>query len=230
MASKLISGSCQETLKTIDSVSEDKGSRSISQIDENFLNKMEPIFRNTQMRGPNFNCTDVGNAERFVHLHKSDTRYIVEFKKWIRWNGYRWCFDEDGAVMRCAKKTAETIYREAANQENEEVRKILGAWAVKSESEYRLKAMINLASSEPGIPISQCKLDADPMLLGVNNGTINLLAGTLRQSNREDFIMKRAFVDFNPDAVCPTWITFLKCIFQDNNDIFTARLGGQGRN
>jgi hypothetical protein len=66
--------------------------------------------------------------------------------------------------------------------------------------------MIALARSEPGITISSKVLDANPMLLGVQNGTLDLRTGELRAPQREDYLKKVAPVAFDPDAKYPLWL------------------------
>ena len=76
--------------------------------------------------------------------------------------------------------------------------------------------MLGLAEKEVGIPVTPEELDADPWLLNVTNGTIDLRTGELREHRPEDLITKLVPVDYDPDAACPTWLQFL-------HDIMGAR-------
>ena len=58
--------------------------------------------------------------------------------------------------------------------------------ALKSQAATRLTAMIQLASSEIEVVLQPSMLDADPNLLGVQNGVINLNTGEFRAASRED--------------------------------------------
>ena len=121
--------------------------------------------------------TDVGNAMRLVSLHGSDLRYVPEFKKWLVWDGGRWLIDEVGEIMRRAKDTAAAIYVEAKNasQAGEQpMADKLASHAGRSQAVLKLKAMIELAQSEPDIPARTTELDNNNYLLGVANGVINL--------------------------------------------------------
>jgi putative DNA primase/helicase len=155
-----------------------------------------------------YNLTDLGNAERFVAHHGEDVRYCYPWRKWLVWTGARWERDEAGLVHRLAKETVRGIYREAAAAEDEDRRKALAKHAAASESEARIRAMVELAKSE--VPISPDELDADPWLLNVQNGTINLRTGELREHRREDLITKLAPVEYDPGATAPTWEAFLE--------------------
>ncbi len=129
-----------------------------------------------------FHLTDWGNAKRLVGRFGPDTQYEPTSKKWFVWNGQRWVVDQTGEVCRLAKETVRFIYREAANASSKEERKALAAHANRSESAARIGAMIHLASTEPGIPVTPDQLDTDPWALNVLNGTLDLRTGKLRDA------------------------------------------------
>jgi len=102
--------------------------------------------------------TDMGNAARLAARHGKDLLYCWTWGRWLTWNGRCWAPDESGAVYRLAKDTARSIFVEAAEAKGDEAEE-LGKWALRSQSEARLKAMVSLAQSEPGIPITPAELD-----------------------------------------------------------------------
>ena len=73
--------------------------------------------------------------------------------------------------------------------------------------------MIELAKSEPGIPVGAQQLDSHPWVLNVQNGTLDLRTGHLRPHARGDLLTKLAPVAYDPEAQCPLWETFLSRIF-----------------
>lgn len=160
-------------------------------------------------------CTDTGNAERFAAQHGADVRYCRPFKRWYVWDKQRWAEDATGAVEQRAKATVRTIYTEASNCVDPDQRTALGKHAVRSESEAMRAAMVALASSEPGIPVLADDLDADPWLLNVKNGTLDLRTGMRRLHRREDLLSKLAPVEYHPDAPCPKWEAFLERVLPD---------------
>jgi hypothetical protein len=135
-------------------------------------------------------CTDVGNGELFARQHRETVRYCYRLKQWFVWDGQRWNSDDGAGMTLLAKQTALSLYARAAQEPDEPRRKALAKWATESETERRLKSLVSLAQSEPGIAIAVDRLDADPLLLTVLNGTLDLRTGTLRPAHREDFITK----------------------------------------
>jgi putative DNA primase/helicase len=62
-------------------------------------------------------------------------------------------------------------------------------------------------------------LDADPWLLNVQNGTLDLRTGKLRKHRREDLMTKLAPVAYEAQAAAPTWEVFLHRIFGGDADL-----------
>jgi putative DNA primase/helicase len=91
-------------------------------------------------------------------------------------------------------------------------------WALKSESALRINAMLDLARSEPGIPILPHELDRKPWLFNCPNGTLDLRTGRLREHRREDYITKLCRTAYHPETPCPTWERFLGAVFPDDDD------------
>ncbi len=171
--------------------------------------------------------TDLGNAKRLVARHGADLRYVHLWKKWLCWDDRRWRIDDSGETMRLAKATIGSLYEEAAGTLDGD-RQELAKWAIKSEAEKRLQAMINLAQSEPGIPVAPDELDRDKWLLNCENGTLDLRTGILRPHDRNDVITKIVSAPYNPDAYCELWDSFLERIFEHNADLiaFVQRAAG----
>lgn len=57
--------------------------------------------------------TDLGNAKRLVRLYGRGMRYVLQWG-WLVWDSKRWARDETGQVMRWAKRTALSLYDDAA--------------------------------------------------------------------------------------------------------------------
>jgi putative DNA primase/helicase len=162
------------------------------------------------------NLTDAGNAQRFATQHRAWIRYCYAWRAWLAWSSHCWQRDPGDRAMQLAKATAQSIYYEIGDTTTPEERKQIAKWAVLSESEPRLRAMLALAQSEPGIPVTPEQLDTDPWLLACENGTLELRTRTLRLHRREDLITKCIPVPYDPAASCPTFTRFMDRIFAGN--------------
>lgn len=170
--------------------------------------------------GPkDYHLTDSGNADRLVDKHGPDLRYCHTYGKWLIYADGLWQIDETGTVIQRARGTVKTMYEDAASLEDPAERKALVRHALASESESRLRAMVSLAQSDPRVVVTPNQLDADPWLLTVQNGTLDLLTGTLQPHRREDLMTKVAPVPFMSEAICPTWESFLERIMGGNQDL-----------
>lgn len=161
---------------------------------------------------PVFLHTDVGNAQRLVAHHGADMRYVPRWKTWLVWDGRRWQRDETGEVERRAKQVVRQMMHEAAQLDGEK-RAALAGWALKSEQSGRIKAMVDLAKTEPRVAISYTALDQQPRKLTVQNGTLDLWTGQLGPFDRTDLLTKLTDIPFDQDAPCETWEKTLSVIF-----------------
>ncbi len=163
--------------------------------------------------------TDLGNAQRMAALFGGSVRYCNAWGKWLLWNEQRWEIDRRQNVDKLAVETVKSIYAEAAATSDADRRIALAKHARKSEDANRLKSMLRLLPTQPGISITPEELDADKWLLNVLNGTINLRTGELLEHDREHLITKIAPVTYDPDAKCPHWMAFLNRVMDGNKNL-----------
>jgi len=161
------------------------------------------------------NLTDLGNVRRFVAQHHERLRSVLSKKQnpWFLWQGTHWEPDKTGEAMRLAKETVRSIHREAERIQDEEKRASIEAHAFRSEGAERIRAIIDLAKTEPEISIREDQLDRDRWLFNVQNGTIDLQSGRLLKHKRTDYITKLAPVEFVRKAKAHQWDQFLNDIF-----------------
>jgi len=168
-----------------------------------------------------YKLSELGNAERLVARHGHDIRYCHEWSKWLVWTGTHWQIDLTGEVERRAKETIRHMYKEAANIEDEEQRAAVAKFAARSETNRAISAMVELAKSEPGIPVLSDQLDRDIWLLNCKNGTLDLRTGELRPHNRKDYITRIIPTEYNPYADFEEWAKFLHRIMNDNAELIS---------
>lgn len=145
-------------------------------------------------------CTDLSNAERLVRTHGHNLRHCDPLGGWLAWDGRRWDVDATGEAERLAKDVVRAIYAEATECEDADTRKRLAKWAITSEGASRVRALLDLAWSEPGIPVRPEALDVNPWLLNVHNGTLDLRTGEQRPHDRQDLLTRLAPVNYDPNA------------------------------
>ena len=128
--------------------------------------------------------------------------------KWLVYKRGRWIIDEkDALVTEIAKQVAKGLFELAAKTADKDSNKAkpIWEWALKSCTSGAIAAMIRLARGMPGILVDHEQLDADPWLLNVANGTVDLRTGELRAHNPADLCTMQAPVAYDPDAPAPLW-------------------------
>lgn len=164
-----------------------------------------------------YTLTDLGNSERLCREYGGIIHYCYDRNLWLVYNGKRWLWDDGEGIVGLAKKTARLIYVEASNQSDEKLRDELAKWAKSSESNMKLKGMIELAKAELAVKIAD--LDANHYLLNCNNGTIDLVSGKLQPHNPKDLITALIPLDFDASATNPMWGDFLTKVFEGRDDL-----------
>jgi putative DNA primase/helicase len=158
--------------------------------------------------------TDAGNGARFARKHAGKFLYSAERNSWLRSTGRRWEWDNVVAVQQAAVETALDLLSEARRCQDTDRRGKLIQWALESQSRRRTDAMIDMARPRMAVTIDQ--LDIDPWKLNVLNGTIDERTGELLPHDPADRITKLAPVNYDPDAACPKWDTFIGETFQND--------------
>ncbi|MBO9423191.1 hypothetical protein J7444_00580 [Labrenzia sp. R4_1] len=168
-----------------------------------------------------FECSEVGNMERFVAKHKDVLRYIPERKVWATWDGSRWRISEFAEIYKMAFDTARTIYDEAKECGHDEGRRKLTNWAYHSQSAKRINTMIQMAAKNPTMTISISAFDTDPNQLNCLNGIVDLKTGELITHSSSETVMKQVPVKYHRHAKCPTFNRFLHDIFNHDTDLIS---------
>lgn len=149
--------------------------------------------------------TDAGNADRFVAQHGDNVRYNEQFG-WMAWTGTHWARD-NLAVSPLMVATAISIHAEAASCPDPDGQKHITKWAIRSQMANSVKAALWIARSLVVAPSDI--FDAQPLALTVANGTLDLRTGALGPHRREDYATRCVDIEYDTDALCPTWDAFL---------------------
>ena len=166
---------------------------------------------------PQRNLTDFGNAERLVDRHGAHLRYVSAWG-WLVWDGKRWQRDNAGEVIRRAKDTVRHIYA-SAFRADEKDRQAIAKHATASERLQRVRAMVDLAATDERVVARPESFDCNPMLLTVENGTIDLMTEHLRAHEPNDLITRLVPVTYDASATAPLWDGFLLRVMNDRQHL-----------
>jgi len=170
-----------------------------------------------------FALTDLGNCERLLKMLDGNARYLQKGKQWLVWDPNKGIWIEGAAnqIVHMAKEMVRSIAKEAEGVTDSKVRDMIFKWAKASQSKERILSAAKLVESEKTVSITPDALDKDPWLLNCKNGTLDLITGKLRKHCREDYITKRTPVEFDPDAECPVWLSFLNRIMGESHNLIS---------
>lgn len=169
------------------------------------------MAKNASKKCKAYELTELGNTRRFMDEHRGDFRFTQE-KDWLAWDGQRWAFDTTGAILRAARTVVEALNQEVAAASDEKARKALLSHTKATASRRGLENITQLARSEAGITVPLSDFDANPWLLNVANGTLDLRTGKLRPPRRDDMLRHLISVPYEPGATAPLWANFLQTI------------------
>jgi putative DNA primase/helicase len=155
---------------------------------------------------------DLGNGSRFARQHGSDVRWNPIQKQWFQWDGRRFKPVVEESILERAKQTAISIFDEAKAESDDDRRKALARHAHDSQNLSRLNAMIQAARSD--LVVMPDRLDADPCLLNVGNGIVDLRTGELHPHSRDALCTKLCKGNYRPAAPALIFTAFLQRIFR----------------
>ena len=164
--------------------------------------------------------TEAHNARELVKRYGAGFRWYHERGLFLTYDadGGRWSEDTTGQVNRHAKAIAAASWADVANLAGPD-RKAAIAHATRSETARGIGAAMTLARSEPGVTVTARELDADPWLLNVANGVVDLHTGRLRPHAPELLLTRHAPVAYDLRATCPTFDRFMARIMDGNADL-----------
>jgi putative DNA primase/helicase len=157
-----------------------------------------------------------------------DARYVAQWSKWFFWNGSRWERDEKlkhATAVRDYLRAKATKLIEWADKKAEAILAGGGSTAEKQANAVQtyardnartlrqnacIMAIESLAKSNAELAAVPSQFDADPMVLGTPNGTVDLATGEMRPAARADYLTRQcAVAPAAPGSPCPTWMAFL---------------------
>ena len=146
--------------------------------------------------------------ERFIDQHKDYLRSTSP-GSWRLWTGKYWKTATQADIFNLARKTIDTIQREADLSLSAAETSALRRWSETSQSEAKIRSMINMASKHEDIQIRLGDFDKDRNRINCLNGIIDLTSGQLLGRTSKDYVSKIINVDYDPHAKAPLFKTFI---------------------
>jgi len=174
--------------------------------------------------------TDIGLAERMVALCGCDLAWTPALGGWLTWDGRRWVRDEsETAGLAAMKATVRTVVPSEAMLGDTKEAGASRAWVTRAQAMKIMRPAVELSKSEPGIPVPGDQWDADPALISVANGTLELTAAgaKLREHRRGDRLTRVARAEYREQATGPAWGRFVREVMPDPDvRAYVQRLAG----
>lgn len=163
---------------------------------------------------------DVANGRLFARAHRDKLLFVHETGETLRFDAAAgWVSALPGEEDRAAKFVLAKLREKAAEQykssPDDPKTKRLMAHVERTSKAGNLRAMIEMAKSEGGMTVSLNQFDADPMLLGVKNGVLDLRHGRLLPVSPDLLVSSRCVAAFDSDAECPMFMRFLEQVQPD---------------
>ena len=180
------------------------------------------ISRGTSASMPSANDSegDIANGIDFANTYRDKLIHVQEQDIWLRFEPQiGWCSTTFTDVEAAAKSVAKSLRIKAIlelqkHPEQNGKSKLL-ARATKAHSLNHMRAMVEMAKSEPGMACSIKDFDSDPMLLGVQNGVLNLRSQQITPPDPGTKVAWRCSVKFDKAADCPRFEAFTQQVLPD---------------
>jgi putative DNA primase/helicase len=176
--------------------------------------------------------TETGDAEFFAVLYAGRVCFDARRSRWLLIEDASglWLPDPVERLRGYAVEAMRERQRQANALNDLEKRKAAWKWAIDGEKTARLNNLLREARTQPAIRNDSqiAPWDADPFLLGVPGGVVDLRTGQQRKARPEERITMRAGIDYDPDARSALWEQTLREISDDDPEwaSYLQRLGG----
>lgn len=161
--------------------------------------------------------TEGGLADRFLLLFGREMRYVPLWSRFFLWDTRRWAEDHRNAVLQLGRQLVLEMYEAGKRIPDEKQRYVFMAFTAGADRRAKLADVILMAACTPGIALIPGELDQNPWLLSVQNGTVDLTTGNLRECRREELITKVAGAAYDADARCPRWEQFIREVTESDD-------------
>jgi len=168
-----------------------------------------------------YRWNDIGISNLFADCYKNLSRYVPETKSWYIYDGRMWKQDTGGVkVSGQGKKFMYYLLITCLGFIEDDDQR--SAWAEFVVKRMRKQARdIMIADAASCHPVSIMEFDKDPYMFNCLNCTLNLRNFSIHKHNPDNYLSKVANVDFNENAQCTRWDSFISEIMR--GDVETER-------
>lgn len=174
---------------------------------------------------------DMANAIRFYQVAKGEFLWVSTWQKFVAWDGASWDISPAGdAEMKRAGVIAGRWLTDLEQEIEEHAGGIAGEWRPLVERARRffqsscdagrLRAFVRLMGHF--CAVRHQVFEGSPYLTNAENGTLEFSpsgAVTLREFRRDDHLMHRLAVPYDPKAGAPLWERFLAQITSEDHEM-----------
>lgn len=174
---------------------------------------------------------DVGYSDKIIERFRESIRYCHQEEKWLVFDGVvGWQQDESGRVKEMVADYSRELWKAAcddAKHMEPAAGKSIMAAASSLGHVSRMNNALEVAKCSQRVKVSATELDADPFLVGVSNGVVNIQTREFSQHACDLLVTRRLGTHFDANATSPHWRKFLEEV-QPDPEIrgFLQRLAG----
>ena len=150
--------------------------------------------------------TDRDLAAAFLDGRGGSLKFVVELAQFVTFNGKRWELDDKGAVKRLANAfIAKALADARASMGDDSRDKMRLPWLGSAE---RVGSMLRIVQDE--VATQLVEWDADPEVIGIPSGVLDLRSGKARKPKSGDLLLKCTNFDPSPEVAPANFLRFLE--------------------
>ena len=167
---------------------------------------------------PRYGRDEIGIGNAFADYFQPIARFNRDRGIWYVYDGRVWRPDEGGLkVAELAKLLADKLYTFALQIKDEDVRNRYIKRVQKLQLRKNRKTMVEDAKSVHPIPMAA--FDRNTNLFNCQNGTLDLKTLAFREHSPEDFLTMVSGVNYDPEASCPRWYSFINEVMCNDQEL-----------
>ena len=180
---------------------------------------LEEAAKKAREARKNLVLSDVDNANALLEEHGHEIRFCAERNVWFVYDGKRWVEDYSSVKVEEFAKTTLLVraieFEKVALTLDEPERRKLRSLSLGLKKGSTIQNAVRVARTSPDIQVSPADFDANPMLLNVQNGILNLETCSLGRHDPSQLQTKLIPIDYDAEADCPIFQKFLSTSLPD---------------